>query len=111
MNSNDKQYNQFNDENEHMMSNQPIKQLNNKIDYSIQMMRGLLTTPTNDKEKMTQEDKGQINELISNIGLISNNIVRIFDVLRETNFVKIQELIETIHQMFVRQQLCDENMD
>jgi len=111
MNSNDKQYNQFNDENEHMMSNQPIKHLNNKIDYSIQMMRGLLTTPTHDKEKMTQEDKGQLNELISNIGLISNNIVRIFDVLRETNFVKIQELIETIHQMFVRQQLCDENMD
>jgi len=111
MNSNDKRYNQFNDENEHMLSNNPMKQLNNKIDYSIQMMRGLLTTPTNDKEKMTQEDKGQINELISNIGLISNNIVRIFDVLRETNFVKIQELIETIHQMFVRQQLCDENMD
>lgn len=74
------------------------------------MMRGLLTTPS-DKEKLSREDKGQINELISNIGLISNNIVRIFDVLRETNFVKIQELIETIHQMFVRQQLCDENMD
>lgn len=75
------------------------------------MMRGLLTTPSQDKEKMSEEDKGQISKLISNIGLISNNIVRIFDVLRETNFVKIQELIETIHQMFVRQQLSDENMD
>lgn len=47
--------------------------------------------------------------LINNISLVSSNIIRIFDVLRETNFVKIQELTETIHEMFVKLQIGDDN--
>jgi len=90
--------------------NKPINEINKKIDYSIHLMRGILNTPlpNNDLNKpIDKNEKEQMGKLIDNVNLISNNMIRIFSVLRETNFVKIQELIEIIHQMFVRQQLGD----
>jgi hypothetical protein len=88
-----------------------------KVDISIQILKELLNRSEfksdvkNDKcdqSQLSNNNKELLGNLINNISLVSNNIIRIFDVLRETNFVKIQELIETIHQMFVKIQLGDD---
>jgi hypothetical protein len=108
------------------VQNQPNSDVNNnnklpideeKVDISIQILKELLNKSEfksdvkNDKcdqSQISNNNKELLGNLINNISLVSNNIIRIFDVLRETNFVKIQELIETIHQMFVKIQLGDD---